>query len=128
MYNINVSTFSEYLLAKLQEFEKQQGQRITLDKFAEHLGVKRPILSLWLSGKNKPSLDSVRLLSEKFGNEIYEVLELPRPNPLLQRLSEIWEKIPSEKQRQLVEDAELYETQNERSKKAPAKRKTTARH
>lgn len=51
-----MSTFSEYLLSKLQEFEKQQAQRISLDKFADHLGVKRPILSLWLSGGHSEAI------------------------------------------------------------------------
>jgi len=121
-----MSTFKEYLLSKLQEFEKQQGQRISLDKFADHLGVKRPILSLWLSGKNKPNLGSVKLLAKKLGNEIYDVLDLTQPKPsniYLQRLSDIWQNIPPDKQQQLAEDGESYEVKHERSKKSPAKRK-----
>ena len=125
MYNIVMPTFREYLLSKLQEYEKEQGQRITLDKFADYLGVKRPILSLWLSGKNKPSLDSVKRLSEKLGNEIYDVLQLPNRNQYLQRIYDAFENIPPEKQQKLAEEAEEYVVKNERSKRSSARRKTS---
>ena len=127
MYNCFVPTFSEFLLSKLQEFEKQRGQRTTLDKFAEHLGVKRPILSIWLSGKSKPSLDSVRQLAEVLGPEVYEVLDLPKPNPYLQKISQLFEQLSPEHQRKLAEDAERYEVNNEQSKKASKPRKTAPR-
>jgi transcriptional regulator with XRE-family HTH domain len=107
-----VPTFSEYLLSKLQEFEKQRGQRTTLDKFAEYLGVKRPILSIWLSGKSQPSLDSVRQLAEVLGPEVYEVLDLPRPNPYLQKITQLFENLSPEHQRKLAEDAEFYKVEN----------------
>lgn len=119
-----VPTFSEYLLVKLQEFEKQRGQRTTLDKFAEYLGVKRPILSIWLSGKSKPSLDSVRQLAEVLGPEVYEVLDLPRPNPYLQKINQLFEYLSPEHQRQLAQDAERYETNNHaHAKRTSRKRK-----
>lgn len=127
MYNIQVPTFSEYLLNKLQEFEKQRGQRTTLDKFAEYLGVKRPILSIWLSGKSQPSLESVRQLAEKLGPEVYEVLNLPSPNPYLQKISQLFEHLSPEHQRQLAEEAERYQTENEQTEKASKPRKTVPR-
>lgn len=122
---MSVPTFSQFLLSKLQEFEKQRGQRTTLDKFAEHLGVKRPILSIWLSGKSKPSLDSVRQLAEVLGPEVYEVLDLPQPNPYLQKINQLFERLSPEHQRKLAEDAEHYEANNnEHAKEASRKRKT----
>lgn len=126
MYNFHVPTFAEYLLLKLQEFEKQRGQRTTLDKFAEHLGVKRPILSLWLSGKNKPSLDSVRQLAEILGPEIYDALDMPRPNPYLQTINKLFERLTPEHQRRLAEDAERYQTENDRTRKTSPKRKPSS--
>lgn len=111
MYNISVPAFSEYLLNKLQEYEKQRGQRTSLDKFAEYLGVSRPLVSYWLKG-TIPSLENVQLLAKKFGPEVYDVLDLPRPNPYLQKISEIFEGLSPEHQRKLAEDAEQYKTTN----------------
>lgn len=119
-----VSSFSDFLLAKLQEYEKRMGKRVSLDEFASQLGVSRPLVSYWLKG-TKPSLENVKILAETFGAEIYDVLDLPRPNPYLQKITQLFERISPEHQRKLVEDAERYEEKNERSKKPSPKRKTS---
>lgn len=111
MYNSFMQSFSEYLLAKLQEFEKQRGQRTSLDKFAEYLGVSRPLVSYWLKG-TIPSLENIQILASKFGPEIYDVLNLPRPNPYLQKINQLFERLSPEHQRKLMEDAERYEVKN----------------
>jgi transcriptional regulator with XRE-family HTH domain len=108
-------TFSEYLFGKLQEFEKNRGRRTSLDKFAEYIGVSRPLVSYWLKG-TKPSLENVQLLAQKFGPEVYDVLGLPRPNPYLQKISQLFDKLSPDHQRQLAEDAERYETKHRRKK------------
>lgn len=98
-------TFSEYLLSKLQEFEKERGQRTSLDKFAEYIGVSRPLVSYWLKG-TIPSLENVQILASKFGPEVYDVLNLPRPNPLLQKINQIFERLSPEHQKKLAEEAD----------------------
>lgn len=125
MYNICVTTFSEYLLNKLQEYEKQRGQRTSLDKFAEYLGVSRPLVSYWLKG-TIPSLENIQLLARKFGPEVYDVLDLPRPNPYLSKINQVFENLSEDHQRQLAEDAERYVIGNhaERIQKSSKKRKT----
>lgn len=120
---MDVTKFSEYLLRKIQEYEKDRGQRTSLDKFAEYLGVSRPLVSYWLKGTT-PSLENVQILAKKFGPEIYDVLDLPRPNPYLQRINQLFERLTPDHQRRLAEQAEQYETDNERSKKPSPKRKT----
>lgn len=118
-------TFSDYLLSKLQEYEKQRGRRTSLDKFAEYLGVSRPLVSYWLKG-TKPSLENVQILATKFGPEVYDVLNLPRPDPHLQSIHTRWENIPPDKQQQLAKDAERYEAEalKNGSKNASKQRKT----
>lgn len=111
MYNTCVPTFSEYLFTKLQEYEKERGKRTSLDKFAEYLGVSRPLVSYWLKG-TKPSLENIQLLAKKFGPEVYDVLELPRPNPYLQKINQLFEQLTPEHQRQLAEQAEHYQSTN----------------
>ena len=122
MYNIPMPTFREYLLSKIQELEKEKGGRITLDEFADYLGVKRPILSMWMSGKNKPSLKSIQKLAEKLGNEIYDVFEIPNRNPYLQRIYNVFDELPIDRQKQLAEEAEQY-TVNNGLQKVSTKRK-----
>jgi transcriptional regulator with XRE-family HTH domain len=111
MYNAAVNSFSDYLLSKIQEYEQQVGKRISLDKFAEYVGVSRPLISYWLKG-TIPSLENVQLLAQKFGPEVYDVLGLPRPNPYLQKINRIFERLSPEHQQRLAEEAEKYETQN----------------
>jgi transcriptional regulator with XRE-family HTH domain len=121
-----MASFSDYLLSKLQEFERQKGQRVSLDMFAEYLGVSRPLVSYWLKG-TKPSLENVQILASKFGPEVYDALGLPRPNPFLQKISEIWERIPPEKQQKLAEEAERYEIKDhEQNTKTASKRRKTS--
>jgi len=108
-------TFSEYLLENLQGLERQQGHRVTLDVFATYLGVKRPILSLWMSGKARPSFDSVRVIAEKLGPEIYDILEFPRPDPDLQALTRIWPYLSEEARRTLRAQGEKFADENKQS-------------
>lgn len=123
MYNHCVPSFSDYLLSKIQEYEKQVGKRTSLDKFAEYIGVSRPLVSYWLKG-TKPSLENVQLLARKFGPEVYDVLDLPRPNPYLQKINQLFERLSPEHQQKLAEDAERYEANNEHTRKSSKVRKT----
>jgi transcriptional regulator with XRE-family HTH domain len=123
---IIMTAFTDFLLAKIQEFETKQGKRVTLDEFANHLGVSRPVLSYWLSGKTKPSLEKAILLAEKLGSEVYETLDLPPLNvdPDLKRLARIWDKIPEKKRQELAEQAEKYADNNEKKSTIPLRENT----
>lgn len=99
--------------------------RASLDEFADYIGYSRSLVSMWMAGKRLPTDEGINRLSELFGDDVYEVLGKERPNPYLKKLVKIWENIPPDQQQKLAEDAERYEEQNERSKKAPAKRKTS---
>ena len=97
-----------FLLAQMQLWESAQGKRTTLQGFADHLGVSQPLLSIWLKGDTKPSPEKVELLAAKLGNEIYEVLGLPKPDPDLTRLNQIWPHIPEAMRRSIVKQAEQF--------------------
>ena len=52
-----------------------------------------------IKGKYKPSEDKYLLvLEEKLGKEIYEILDIPRPNPLYQYVATHWKNLPAEEQ------------------------------
>jgi transcriptional regulator with XRE-family HTH domain len=113
MYNYAMTSFSKYLFSKLQEFEKDRGQRISLNDFADYLGVSRPLISYWLSGEKKPSLEKIRIITEKFGPEVYDVLDLPRPDPDLTYLQAHWLNLPPKIKKALREEVEKYITKKE---------------
>lgn len=96
-----------------------------MEEFAAYLGVSRPLLNMWMNGQRKPGGENVRLLSYVYGEEVYDVLDLPRPNPYLQAINRAWEKLSPEHQRKLAEDAEEYRLKNERPEKTSPKRKTS---
>jgi len=116
IYTVLMIPFDKYIFTKIQEFEKDQGKRVSLDKFAEYLGVSRPLISHWLSGRTKPSLENVRILAEKFGPEIYDVLELTRPDPDLYAITKMWDRILEKSRRSIREQAEALVEGKEKKK------------
>jgi transcriptional regulator with XRE-family HTH domain len=69
-----MSTFSDYLEAKLLEWQNQQGKHKTLKEFAEYLEVGRPLLSMWLNGTRVPGPRYINRLAQKLGQDVYEIL------------------------------------------------------
>ena len=95
------------------QWQAEQGTRKTLEEFAAYVGVSRPLINMWMNGNQKPGAENIKLMGELFGSEIYDVLELPRPNPHLQKINRLWEFLPEEIQIKLAKETEKYETQNE---------------
>ncbi len=105
-------TFAEYIESKYLEWQRTQGKRKTLEQFAAYIGVSRPLLNMWMNGHRTPGLENVHLLAEIFGNEVYDITGYEQPNPYLQKINRLFEKLTPEHQRQLAEQAEHYQTQN----------------
>ena len=70
--------------------------------FANYLGISPPLLSHYMNGVRKPSIDTVHVLAEKLGNEIYDVLGFQRPDPALQKLIAKWEVLSDQEQREIL--------------------------
>lgn len=105
--------FADFLEKQFLRWQQEQGKRKTLDEFADHLHVSRPILSLWLSGKRKPGAENVRGLALVLGLEVYDVLGLPRPDADLHYLTTHWDEIPPAERKAIREQAERYLADNE---------------
>lgn len=103
----------EYLTRKYLGWQTEEGERKTLEEFSNYLGVNRSLLSFWMNGTRVPNEDNADKMAEILGNEIYDVLGMPRPNPYLQRINRVWEFLPDDVQQQIAEEAEKYEAQNE---------------
>lgn len=129
MCRISVVTFSEYLESQYLEWQRAQGKRKTIEDFAAWIGVSRPLLNMWMNGNRKPGKESLKLLSGIFGNEVYDVLGYPRPNPYLQKINQLFENLSEEQQRRLAEEADQYLIKNdiERVQKSSKKRKASTR-
>jgi transcriptional regulator with XRE-family HTH domain len=109
-------TFSEFLEQQYLAWQNKIGKRKTIEEFAFYIGVSRPLLNMWLNGDRKPGKENVRLLADTFGLEVYDVLGVDRPNKFLYRINQVFDNIPPDKQQQLAEQAERFETENERNK------------
>lgn len=129
--------FKDLLFDFFVGWEKEQpGKRSSYTAFARWLSdnsynvsLKQQLISDWIKGRYKPNEEKYLLvLEEKIGKEIYEFLDVPRPNPYLQKINQLFERISEAHQRKLAEDAEQYVVNNnaERVQRASKKRKTSA--
>lgn len=108
-----MNKFSEWITLKFLEWQAKEGRRKTIEDFAAYIGISRPLLNMWMNGNKKPGRENIKILAEIFGNDIYDSLGLPRPNPYLQRVNRVWEFLPEALQKRIAEEAEAYETTNE---------------
>ena len=115
--------FSVLLERKFLEWQIEIGQRKSQAEFSKLIGVSRAAFTMWLNGDHLPDRENAGKLASYLGPEIYDALELPRPNPYLQKLSRMWENIPPDKQQLLVEDAERYEVRKDARSKKPSKQR-----
>lgn len=72
--------FPQYLEYKYLEWQQVVGERKTVRQFAEYIGVSASSITMWWKGKRVPEGDNVRRLADKLGIEVYDVLEIPRPD------------------------------------------------
>ena len=114
MYTFDMPAFNDFLLQKLQEFERTKGRRITQEEFADFLGVNRISVSYWLSGRNKPSPESAKILADKLGVETYDVLELPRPDPFVEYASSASSRLLDSQKHKIRERIAKYISENEK--------------
>lgn len=121
--------FTVLLERKFLEWQLQSGGRKSQAEFATHLGVKRTSLTMWMNGDHLPERANVDQLAKVLGIEVYDALDLPRPNPYLQKINQIFEKLSPEHQQKLAEMAERYETNNteHKAQRASKDRKTSPR-
>lgn len=110
----NRMKFRQWIEMKYLEYQRNSGGRKTVLQFAEHLGVSQQTLSNWMNETRTPQGDNVRKIADKLGLEVYDVLGLERPDPILFYIQKHWDELPEEAQRALLEQAEEYVAYNER--------------
>lgn len=96
--------FPQLLEQNFLSWQAQEGKRKTLDDFADYLDVRRSTLSLWMSGKRSPGPESLRVLSNRLGPEVYDVLGLDRPDPDLAFIEQQWQNLTPQARRAISQN------------------------
>lgn len=78
--------FKDWLAQKFNDWEKSQGRKQSYYAFARYLGVSQANLAQWMEGAALPAGDDLRALAELLGAEVYDLLQMDRPDPQLERL------------------------------------------
>lgn len=118
--------FSTLLERKYLEWQIKVGRR-SQQEFADYLGVKRASVTMWLNGDHLPERANIDKVANILGPEVYDAFDLPRPNPYLQEINQLFPNLSPEHQRKLADDARRYELNNnaENTKAASKRRKTS---
>jgi transcriptional regulator with XRE-family HTH domain len=115
--NLLDQAFLEYRIR-----QTRQRLSVSLNSFANFLEFSPTIVNMWLNGKKVPSKGNLEriipYLVELLGPEVYDTLDLPKPDLDLQRLTQIWENIPPTNRRILADLAEKFATEGESASNA----------
>jgi len=105
--------FPDWINKMFVNWQAEQGRKKSIQDFANYVGVSRPLMNMWMNGNQTPGKGNIEMLANIFGNEVYDSLNLPRPNPYLQTAVNNWEFMSEEKQekisRMIAEEAAKYE-------------------
>jgi transcriptional regulator with XRE-family HTH domain len=105
------SAFAQYIERLFVDWQAKQKRRASVDEFASYMGCSQAAVSLWMADRRKPNSESIHRIYELYGPEIYDVLNLPRPDPLLDYVITHWDRLRPEKQLEIREEIEKYLTE-----------------
>ncbi|MBW8009714.1 MAG: hypothetical protein FVQ83_00545 [Chloroflexi bacterium] len=86
--------FSSWLLKRYLEWQNELGKRKSVTDFAAWLGASQPVVSKYLNGKGEPGEDNAYLFYLKYGEEVYEILDMEPPDFLLRYVQASWHLLP----------------------------------
>jgi hypothetical protein len=119
MKNMPTTFFKDFIFEAFLSFQRKAGKH-SVTAFAQYLSknnfktkFSQQLVSGWINGDFKPSEKYAPALAEILGDEIYDILEFKRPDPDLQRLTQIWQSIPSKARRKILEQGEQYATKKD---------------
>lgn len=98
--------FKDWLEQQFLGWQRERRQRETLTAFAEYLNVSENTLKKWIGGTRKPTGVSVDRLADKLGDEVYDILNVPRPDITVRALSRIVAALTDEQKQVLLHQAE----------------------
>lgn len=102
-----VNKLASWLEKQYIDWMAKEKQVKSQREFAELLGIDPVKLNQYLNGRRKmPDLETVNLIAEKLGPEIYDILGLARPDPQLQALTHKWHTLDQATKDKILEIAE----------------------
>jgi transcriptional regulator with XRE-family HTH domain len=103
-----VTKFSTYLENCFLDWQKRGGRRRTQNEFAEYLGIKRSLLSMWMNGSRQPGDETIMRLAFLLGMEIYDALDKTTPDPRLLYIQSNWDRMSEEGKKRISQEAARY--------------------
>ena len=83
--------FAQYLERAFVRWQSEMGSRKTLREFGLYLGLRTATLSKAMRGMvGEPEDATVSRIAAVLGSDVYDVLNRPRPDPLLDELQAKW--------------------------------------
>jgi transcriptional regulator with XRE-family HTH domain len=96
----------EKAFAEWRKRETLKREKVSIRKFANYLGYSQALVGFWLNKDQNISENAIvniaPKLAELLGEEIYEKLEIQKPNLLHQYASTHWENLPEEEQKRIA--------------------------
>jgi transcriptional regulator with XRE-family HTH domain len=93
---------NDWLHQEFVKWESSYGRRKTVSEFAIYVGVSQSLMSHYLNGTRTPAGDNIEKISAKLGNEIYDILGIPRPDPVLQAINNNWDNFTQEEREAMI--------------------------
>jgi transcriptional regulator with XRE-family HTH domain len=106
-------TVKRWFEGQYLDWQKREGGRRSVGKFAAYLGVSRATLYNWMLRGQVPDPENVQRIAGKLSETIYDLLERPRPDAYLQAIIANWAKIPEGLRLKLAKEAERYAAEEE---------------
>lgn len=106
-------TFSYWLEQQFIAWMAKEKQRKTISAFADHIGVSQSLMTRYLNGQMLPTGDNIHKIAARLGPEVYDLLGLIRPDPILRKIISRWDKLPLEYQQELSDQIDKYLAKNE---------------
>lgn len=111
----NLKKAPEILENALAEWRKQQTlkkDKTSVSEFANFLEYSQTTVSLWLNGDREISEEAILFIIPKLekllGIEVYDELEIERPDQLLEFIKGNWNKTPQEEKAKIAKIVEKY--------------------
>jgi transcriptional regulator with XRE-family HTH domain len=104
-----MSDVGVWLNKKFLEWQNMKGMPQKQKEFAAYLGVKPTTYSGWVNDDIPPSGDNLHKLAAKLGYEIYAIIGVEPPSPIIKALHEVqaaYDALPPEGQDELMQRAE----------------------
>lgn len=113
--------FGPWFEKRFLAWQLEQGGRKSIEQFSKHLGYAKTTVVQWLNGQRVPGPDNAFQLAVKLGLDVYDALDLPRPNPVLFAVQANWglfTEVEQERIARIVEEAKKRDAKAEKNKHA----------